>query len=76
MNIGGHAFPNAGIIETLCIYAVLKQKSPQNADVLFRTVFPIAAKPIWGMVLSEHGAKFGNQGMINSLINHINEKSA
>ena len=76
MNIGGHAFPNAGIIETLCIYAVLKQKSPQNADVLFRTVFSIAAKPIWGMVLSEHGAKFGNQGMINQLIKHINEKSA
>jgi hypothetical protein len=76
MNIGGHAFPNAGIIETLCIYAVLKQKSPQNADVLFRTVFPIAATPIWRMVLSEHGARFGNQGMINQLIKHINEKSA
>jgi len=27
-------------------------------------------------VLSEHGARFGNQGMINQLIKHINEKSA
>ena len=75
MSLGGRAFPNAGIIETLCIYAVLKPKSPQNADVLFRTVFPSGGGAVWRMVLSKHGAKFGNQVMVNKMIKHINQNS-
>ena len=70
MAIGAHALPPAGIIELVCIYATLRQKT-SSADAFLRTVFPSEAKPLWKAVLSQHGAKIGIERMINKLITHI-----
>lgn len=70
MTIGAHALPPAGIIELVCIYATLRQKT-SSADAFLRTVFPSEAKPLWKAVLSQHGTKIGIERMINNLINHI-----
>ena len=70
MTIGGQPLPHAGIIELVCIYAALRQKT-SSADAFLRTVFPSEADPLWKVVLSEHGTKIGIERMINNLITHI-----
>ena len=70
MAIGGQPLPHAGLIELVCIYATLRQKT-SSADAFLRTVFPSEAEPLWKVVLSEHGSKIGIERMINNLITHI-----
>ena len=70
MAIGGQPLPHAGLIELVCIYATLRQKT-SSADAFLRTVFPSEADPLWKVVLSEHGTKIGIERMINNLITHI-----
>lgn len=70
MALGGQMLPHAGIIELVCVYATMRQKS-SSADGFLRVVFPSEADPLWRAVLSQHGAKIGNERMINNLINHI-----
>jgi hypothetical protein len=74
MTIGGQPLPHAGIIELVCIYAALRQKT-SSADAFLRTVFPSEADPLWKVVLSEHGTKIGIERMINGLIAHIEKKT-
>tara|TARA_B110000483_G_scaffold69049_2_gene86235 strand:+ start:2833 stop:4017 length:1185 start_codon:yes stop_codon:yes gene_type:complete len=74
MAIGGQTLPHAGIIELVCIYATMRQKT-SSADEFLRTVFPSEAGPLWENVLSKHGKKIGIAKTINSLITHI-EKNA
>ena len=70
MTIGAHALPHAGIIELVCVYATMRQKS-SSADGFLRVVFPSEADPLWKVVLSQHGAKIGIERMINNFIVHI-----
>ena len=74
MAIGGQPLPHAGLIELVCIYATLRQKT-SSADAFLRTVFPSEADPLWKVVLSEHGTKIGIERMINGLIAHIEKKT-
>ena len=70
MALGGQTLPHAGIIELVCIYATMRQKS-SSADGFLRVVFPSEADPLWKAVLSQHGAKIGVERRINNLITHI-----
>ena len=70
MVIGGQALPHAGIIELVCIYATMRQKT-NTADEFLRAVFPSEADPLWMTVLSPHGTKIGIGQIINGLINYI-----
>jgi len=74
ISVGGFVLPSAGIIEMICIYAILRQKN-EGADDFLRTVFPSEADPLWKTVLSSHGAKIGMPRSINSLINLIEKNS-